>query len=169
MHSSRMRTVRCSGHRGGCLPRGFCLGVSAQGVSARGGGGGCIPACTEQRGCLPSACWDTHLHSAQEFLTDEIYFFKLFLKSYIGDIPGQLNLQVHKVQFFYHLVVFECPHHLTLSAPLKLHSFSSKMIIRRSLLPSKILGAKSSNEPPEVKVASENFRLRFTFRFFLIC
>ena len=32
-------------------------------------------------------------------------------------------------KFFNHIVVFECPHHLTLSAPLKLHSFSSKMTI----------------------------------------
>ena len=51
MHSSRMRTVRCSGRPlrggvcpggvclGGCLPRGICLG----GVSARG----CLP-----RGCV---------------------------------------------------------------------------------------------------------------------
>ena len=44
MHSSRMRTVRCSGHRGrgvcpwGCLLRGVCLGVSAWGrVSTPGG------------------------------------------------------------------------------------------------------------------------------------
>ena len=44
-----------------------------------------------------------------------------------------------------------------LSAPMKLHSFSSKMIIRRPLPPPKILWAKSSNEPSKVKVASENF------------
>ena len=36
MHSSRMHTVRCSGHPRGCV----CLGVSAH--------GGCLP-----RGCLP--------------------------------------------------------------------------------------------------------------------
>ena len=47
MHSSRMRTVLCSGRQGTCLPEG-CLpgGVSARGVSA-------------MEGCLPSACWDT--------------------------------------------------------------------------------------------------------------
>ena len=59
MHSSRMRTVRCSGRLGGgavcvgvCLPRGGGVcprdllggGVSAGGVSA----GGSLP-----RGCLP--------------------------------------------------------------------------------------------------------------------
>ena len=56
---------------------------------------------------------------------------------------------------FYHLVVFECPYHLTLSAPLKLHSFSSKIIISRSPPPPKILWQKGksihygdSNEPP---------------------
>ena len=77
MHSSRLRTVRCSGHRGrgclpeGCLPRGVsaqggvcpggvCSGVSAQGVSARGVSqhaldmGVCIPACTGQGGVCSS-------------------------------------------------------------------------------------------------------------------
>ena len=34
MHSSRMRTVRCSGRHWG--RGGVCLGVSAQGVSAQG-------------------------------------------------------------------------------------------------------------------------------------
>ena len=46
MHSSRMRTVHCSGG-GGCLPGGVCLGV-------------CIRASTGQEGVCPSACWDTH-------------------------------------------------------------------------------------------------------------
>ena len=60
--------------------------------------------------------------------------------------PGKIGkflhphcLWVHKVPFFHHLVVIECPHHLTLSAPLKLHSFLSKMTIHRSLPPPKIL------------------------------
>ena len=47
MHSSRMRTVRCSGHRGGggwCIPA--CTG---QGV--------CIPACTGHGGVYPSMHW----------------------------------------------------------------------------------------------------------------
>ena len=53
MYSSRMRTVRCSGHPGGgfvqegvSVQRGVCLPrlVSAQGeVSACRGGGGCLP------------------------------------------------------------------------------------------------------------------------------
>ena len=39
--------------------------------------------------------------------------------------------QLGKIRkFFYHLVVFECPHHLTLSALLKLHFFLSKTSIR---------------------------------------
>ena len=32
MHSSRMRTARCSGRLGGCMPGGVCLGGSARGV-----------------------------------------------------------------------------------------------------------------------------------------
>ena len=51
MHSSRMRTVRCSGRPGG---GGLHTGVSVQGGVC--GPGGCLPA----RGCLPaggSACW----------------------------------------------------------------------------------------------------------------
>ena len=55
MHSSRMRTVRCSGCLGGCLPKkGICLGggVCLEGVvSVRGGvclGGGVCPG-----GCTP--------------------------------------------------------------------------------------------------------------------
>ena len=46
MHSSRMRTIRCSSRLGGGLPReGVCLGVSALGMSALGGvclGQGCL-------------------------------------------------------------------------------------------------------------------------------
>ena len=65
-------------------------------------------------------------------------------------------LWVHKVQnSFYQLVGFECLHHLWLSTLLKLHSLLRKMMIRRSLPPSKILGQKAksnhkgdSNEPP---------------------
>ena len=62
MHSSRMRTVRCSSHpgegvseQGGYVcPGGVCLGVSAQGgMSAQGGVclGGVFPG-----GCLPGGC-----------------------------------------------------------------------------------------------------------------
>ena len=78
MHSSRMRTVRCSGRRGKggmCLPRGVCLGRGGcvyPGVSARG----CLPGSVRPGGCLPgggvcpSACWDTYRHSVwTEFLT----------------------------------------------------------------------------------------------------
>ena len=61
-----MRTVRCSGRRGGrgrwCLPRESARGVSAQGgvyPSMHWVGGVCIPACTGWEVC-PSACWDTH-------------------------------------------------------------------------------------------------------------
>ena len=39
----------------------------------------------------------------------------------------------------------ECPHHFTLSAPLKLHSFSSKMTIRRFTTTPKIFGQKSKS------------------------
>ena len=65
IHSSRMRTVRCSGDlpRAGCLPR---KGVCSGGGCLRGrrcvcqGGvcvclGGVCPG-----GVSPSACWDTH-------------------------------------------------------------------------------------------------------------
>ena len=38
--------------------------------------------------------------------------------------------------------MFECPHHLWLSLPLKLHSFQNKTIICRSSPPLKILGQK---------------------------
>ena len=59
MHSSRMCTVRCSGHRGGggCLPGGggVCLvrgsaygGVCPEGASAQQASGGYLP-----KGCLP--------------------------------------------------------------------------------------------------------------------
>ena len=41
------------------------------------------------------------------------------------------------------LLGFECPYHLWLSTQLKLHSFSSKMTIRRSAQPPKILGQKA--------------------------
>ena len=39
MHSSRIRTVRCSGRRGGMSAWGVCAGgwVSARGISAQGG------------------------------------------------------------------------------------------------------------------------------------
>ena len=51
MHSSRMRTVRCSGRRGGGLPQcmlGYCLGVSAP-----------VHAGILTGGVCPNACWDT--------------------------------------------------------------------------------------------------------------
>ena len=77
--------------------------------------------------------------------------------------------------FFYHLVVFECPHQLTLSASLKLHSFSSKMTIHRSLPLPKILGQKAksnqlsdSKEPPIIFYSLQNRSvLLFTLDFFL--
>ena len=48
MHSSRTRTVRCRGHRGGgCLPRGRL----PRGV--------CVSQHALGRGVCPSACWDT--------------------------------------------------------------------------------------------------------------
>ena len=48
MHSSRMRTVRCSGRRGGYLPG----GVSAQG-RVSGQAGGCLPPpCEQNHRCL---------------------------------------------------------------------------------------------------------------------
>ena len=53
-------------------------------------------------------------------------------------------LRVHKVkQQFYQIGGFECPHHLWLSTPLKLHSFLSKKKICRSPPPPKILGQKA--------------------------
>ena len=52
----------------------------------------------------------------------------------------------HKVHFFTNLVMFECPHHLTLSASLKLHSFSRKIIICRYLPPPKIREKVKSNQ-----------------------
>ena len=42
-------------------------------------------------------------------------------------------------------VRFQCPHHLWLSPPLKLHSFASKTIIHRSPPPPNILGQKAKN------------------------
>ena len=59
MHSSRMRTVRCSGHGGECLPGGrVCLGVC---LPAWGGlpRGECLPG-----GCTPhpSICGQTDRH-----------------------------------------------------------------------------------------------------------
>ena len=72
MHSSRMRIVRCSGLRGmsaqegvclggvcpgRCLPRGVCLGVSAQG------------------GVCPSTCWDTPLPVDRIFETLPLSIF----------------------------------------------------------------------------------------------
>ena len=50
----------------------------------------------------------------------------------IGKFLHPHYTRVHKVQFFYHLVVFECPYRLWLSTSPKLHSFSSKMTIHRS-------------------------------------
>ena len=60
MHSSRMRTVRCSSHLRVCLRGGVCLGGVfqgdvCQGLSATGGvcPGGCLPGGCLSRGCLP--------------------------------------------------------------------------------------------------------------------
>ena len=57
MHSSRMHTVRCSGHLGGCLAGGclargsVCLGGVCLGVVCPGE---CAPkGVSAQRGCLP--------------------------------------------------------------------------------------------------------------------
>ena len=50
-----------------------------------------------------------------------------------------------KFNFFNQLVGFECIHHLWLSTPLKLHSFSSKVMIHRSPPPPKILGQKAKS------------------------
>ena len=61
MHSSRIRTVRCSGCRGACLPG----GVSAQGLSAQVClPRGCIPTCTGWEVCIPTCTGhklDAHL------------------------------------------------------------------------------------------------------------
>ena len=55
MHSSMMRTVRCSSCLpGGCLPGGVCPGVSTQGVSAWG----CLP-----QGVYTSPPWTEFLTS----------------------------------------------------------------------------------------------------------
>ena len=71
-------------------------------------------------------------------------------------------LEVFKI-CFYHLLVFKCPHHLTLSASLKLHSFLSKTTIHRSLPPPKIFGKKDksnhqgdSNETPIIQTQSSS-------------
>ena len=59
VHSSRMRTVRCSSRRpglsarGGYLPGVSARGLSDQGVSARRG---CLPSGCLPRGCLPGGC-----------------------------------------------------------------------------------------------------------------
>ena len=56
MHSSKMRTVRCSGCRGVCLG-GWCL------LRCLTGGGCLTKGVSAWRGCVcPSACWDTHTH-----------------------------------------------------------------------------------------------------------
>ena len=65
------------------------------------------------------------------------------------------HLRVHKFQNrFYQLVGIECPCHLSLPKPLKLHSFSGKKTISRCTPPPTILGYKAksnhqgdSNEP----------------------
>ena len=59
MHSSRLRTVRSSGHRGhGVYPSMHLVGVSAQ------EGEGCLPRggcqCPGRGWCLPNACCDIH-------------------------------------------------------------------------------------------------------------
>ena len=62
----------------------------------------------------------------------------------IGTFLHPHHLQVHKVQkIVYHLVAFECVHHLTLLAPLELHAFLSKITICRFLPLPKILGQKA--------------------------
>ena len=50
MHSIRMRTVHCSGRRGGGIPA--CTGRGVY-PSMHWAGGVCIPARTGQGGCLP--------------------------------------------------------------------------------------------------------------------
>ena len=68
MHSSRMRTVRCSGHRGwGGLPMGgVCLGGSAWGCLP---GAGCLPRGSCLGGVYPSMQWGRHPPLWIEFLT----------------------------------------------------------------------------------------------------
>ena len=74
MHSSRMRTVRCSGRRGGsapvhvgiCLPGGQCLPQCMLGYVCPGGSAQCMlgyvcPCMLGyvcRGGVCPSACWD---------------------------------------------------------------------------------------------------------------
>ena len=115
MHSSRMRTVRCSSRlpRGGgvcqgCLPEGgLPRGVSAVGgggvcqggwvVSARGGWGGVCPGGVSQHalgrgGVCPSACWHTPPSLWTEFLThacENITFPQLnFTLSHLYYLPA---------------------------------------------------------------------------------
>ena len=64
MHSSMMRTVRCSGRRGGCLPRrGACPGrVWPEGVCS-GGCGVCL-------GVYPSMHWGRHPPPPEDRILD---------------------------------------------------------------------------------------------------
>ena len=61
MYSSRMRTVRYSGHfPGGCLLGGVCLGECLPGGVCIGGvypGGVCLGVCVFPGGCLPGRCF----------------------------------------------------------------------------------------------------------------
>ena len=50
-----------------------------------------------------------------------------------------------KFNFSFNPLVFESPHYLTLSAPLKLHSFSTKTTIHRFMSPPKILWQKAKS------------------------
>ena len=65
MHSSRMRTICCSGHLiGGVCPGGVSAwGCLPNGVSARGclpGGSVCPGGCLSRRVCLPRGCLPVH-------------------------------------------------------------------------------------------------------------
>ena len=72
-----------------------------------------------------------------------------------------------KFNCFYQLVGFECHYHLWLFTPLKLHSFSSKMMIHRSPPPPRIFMAKSQkatiNMKPRLQWLTKNlFNITWT-------
>ena len=73
MHSSRMRTVRCSGRRGGVFPGVSDQGVSVRGLSNKGEGvsaQGVYPSMHWAGGCLPQCMLGyTRPHLWTEFLT----------------------------------------------------------------------------------------------------
>ena len=59
MHSSRIRTVRCSGRRGAGEGSQHALGRGCVYPSMHWVGGGGVSEHALGGGCLPSACWDT--------------------------------------------------------------------------------------------------------------